>query len=157
MKIRFAEAKDIDKILALLVQVNMVHHKARPDLFKGPTTKYSKRQLESMLDDLENPIFVAVNDKDIVLGYAFCQTEQAMNDPLRTAVKTLYLDDLCVDELCRGQHVGKALYQQVLDFAKTHGYYNVTLHVWAGNTQAEQFYAAQGMTTQYRCLEQIVG
>ena len=33
-------------------------------------------------------------------------------------IKTLYLDDLCVDEACRGKHVGKALYERVLAFAK---------------------------------------
>lgn len=156
MNIRRARKRDIEKILDLLTQVNMVHHQVRPDLFNGPATKYSKEQLEQMLDISADPIFVAANESDAVLGYAFCQTEQTVGSKLRTDVKTLYLDDLCVDANCRGQHVGRELYRYVLDFAKKNGYYNVTLHVWSGNDSAEKFYAAQGMTPQFVCLEQIL-
>lgn len=156
MNIRRAQEKDIEKILDLLVQVNMVHHHVRPDLFNGPATKYSKEQLEKMLDISADPIFVATNEYDAVLGYAFCQTEQAVGSKLRTDAKTLYLDDLCVDTNCRGQHVGKTLCQYVIDFAKKNGYYNVTLHVWTGNDSAEKFYAAQGMNPQFVCLEKIL-
>lgn len=156
MNIRRAQVKDIEQILDLLTQVNMIHHHVRPDLFHGPATKYSKEQLEQMLDIEANPIFVAVNGSDAVLGYAFCQTEQTAGSKLRTDVKTFYVDDLCVDEHCRGQHVGKALFDYVIAFAKDHEYYNVTLHVWSGNDSAERFYAAQGMKPQYVCLEQIL-
>lgn len=156
MNIRNAQTKDIGKMLDLLTQVNMVHHQARPDLFRGPATKYSRAQLEQMLDIEDAPIFVAVNAQEEVLGYAFCETQQVIGSPLRTEVRTLYLDDLCVDENCRGQHVGRALYDHVIAYAKANGYYNVTLHVWAGNDSAEKFYAAQGMKPQYTCMEQIL-
>jgi len=156
MNIRRAQVKDIEKILDLLTQVNMVHHNARPDLFNGPATKYSKEQLKQMLDIEDAPIFTAADEHDEVLGYAFCRTEQITGNKLRTEVKTFYLDDLCVDEKCRGQHVGKALYDHVIDHARDNGYYNVTLHVWAGNDNAEKFYAARGMKPQFVCLEQIL-
>lgn len=156
MVIRKAKEKDIEKILDLLIQVNMVHHNARPDLFNGPATKYSKGQLMHMLDMEDAPIFVAADETDAVLGYAFCESEQILGSKLRTDVKTFYLDDLCVDEKCRGQHVGGALYKYVIDYAKNHGYYNVTLHVWSGNDTAEKFYAAQGMKPQFICMEQIL-
>lgn len=156
MNIRKAQAEDIGKMLDLLTQVNMVHHEARPDLFKGPATKYTGEQLEQMLDIEDDPIFVAADEQNAVLGYAFCKTQQVIGSPLRTEVRTLYLDDLCVDENCRGQHVGKALYDHVIAYAGTHGYYNVTLHVWAGNDSAERFYEAQGMKPQFICMEQIL-
>lgn len=156
MNIRRAKEKDIEKILELLIQVNMVHHHARPDLFKGPATKYTEEQLKKMLAADEDPVFVAVDDSDLVLGYAFCRTEQILDNKLRTDVRTLYLDDLCVDENSRGLHVGGALYRYVLAFARAHGYYNLTLHVWAGNDAAEKFYASQGMKAQFTCLEQIL-
>ena len=43
--IRRARQEDIPGILDLLVQVDMVHHRGRPDLFKGPATKYSAEEL----------------------------------------------------------------------------------------------------------------
>ena len=39
--IRRAEKKDIESINNLLMQVLEVHHKGRPDLFKGGTKKYT--------------------------------------------------------------------------------------------------------------------
>ena len=70
MSIRRAQTQDIPDILRLLVQVNMVHHKARPDLFKGPATKYSAAELEEILRDDEKPVFV-YTEGDKFLGYIF--------------------------------------------------------------------------------------
>ena len=51
MLIRKATSDEIPQILKLLVQVNMVHHNGRPDLFKGPATKYSENELKKLLRD----------------------------------------------------------------------------------------------------------
>ncbi|MBE5859235.1 MAG: GNAT family N-acetyltransferase, partial [Butyrivibrio sp.] len=58
MEIRRAQNGDINGILKLLVQVNMVHHVGRPDLFKGPTTKYSEEELKELILQDDKPIFV---------------------------------------------------------------------------------------------------
>ena len=52
MKVRRAENKDIEKILDLLIQVDMVHHNGRPDIFKGPVTKYDAEQLEDIIKEI---------------------------------------------------------------------------------------------------------
>ena len=156
MSIRRAEKRDIDDLLRLLTEVNMVHHNIRPDLFKGPATKYSREELEQKLQKEEDPIFVFTNDKDQVLGYIFCVTEVVQESPLRTGIRTLYIDDLCVYETARGQHVGRQLYEYALDYARANGFYNVTLHIWGGNDSALKFYEKMGMQNQYTCLEQIL-
>ena len=156
MSIRRAEKRDIDALLRLLTEVNMVHHNIRPDLFKGPATKYSREELEQKLQIEEDPIFVFTNDKDQVLGYIFCVTEVVQESPLRTGIRTLYVDDLCVYETARGQHVGQQLYAYAVDYARANGYYNITLHVWGGNDAAQKFYEKMGMQNQYTCLEQIL-
>ena len=156
MSIRRAEKRDIDDLLRLLTEVNMVHHNIRPDLFKGPATKYSHEELEQKLQIEEDPIFVFTNDKDQVLGYIFCVTEVVQESPLRTGIRTLYIDDLCVYETARGQHVGRQLYEYALDYARANGFYNVTLHIWGGNDSALKFYEKMGMQNQYTCLEQIL-
>lgn len=55
--IRKAKNRDIPKIMNLLVQVDMVHHKGRPDLFKGPATKYTENELADIIRDENNPVF----------------------------------------------------------------------------------------------------
>ena len=152
--IRKAAKEDIQRMIELLHQVNMVHHVIRPDLFKPHTTKYNEQELEAMLDDDSKPIFVF--DDGMVLGYAFCQVSEVKNNQLLEDIKTLYIDDICVDENARGKHVGKALYEYVLEYAKSIGCNNITLNVWEGNEPAQRFYRNMGMQVQKTTMEIIL-
>ncbi len=157
MNIRRAKEKDMDRINELLRQVCMVHHIGRPDLFKGDNNrKYTNEQLIEIIHDDQRPIFVAVDEADRVAGYAFCIFQQHMNDNILTDIKTLYIDDLCVDEEIRGQHIGKLLYAHVLEFAKGQGCYNVTLNVWSCNETAMRFYEKCGLKPQKVGMETIL-
>ena len=148
MEIRRAKEQDMDGINDLLMQVCLVHHKGRPDLFKYGAKKYTDKQLRELIADDQRPIFTAVDENDKVLGYAFCIFQQHMNDNILTDIKTLYIDDLCVDEKIRGQHIGKSLYEYVLDFAREQKCYNVTLNVWSLNESAMKFYQSCGLKPQ---------
>ena len=142
-ELRKACPRDIKRIIELLHQVNMVHHVIRPDLFKPYTTKYNEQELLAILDDDSKPIFVY--DDGEVKGYAFCQLSEVKDNLLLQDNKTLYIDDICVDEQARGQHVGKALYEYVRDYAQSIGCHNITLNVWEGNGPALSFYKNMGM------------
>lgn len=154
--IRRAAEKDIQDVLKLLVQVNMVHHHGRPDLFKGPTTKYSAGELEKLFQDETRPVFVYDDGTGHILGHAFCVHKQEIGDRILTDVKTLYIDDICVDENARGEHIGSKLYQHVIRYAKEHGFYNVTLNVWSCNPTAQRFYDACGMKPQKVGMEVLL-
>ncbi len=155
--IRNAQNKDIPRIHELLTQVNNVHAKGRPDLFKCGNRKYTDEQLEAIIADTEHtPIFVLTDDNDMVLGYCFGQVEQFINDNNRTDIKTLYIDDLCVDEAFRRRHIAKRLYDHVLDYARNNGFYNVTLNVWECNPGARAFYDRCGMKPMKTYLETIL-
>ena len=156
MEIRRAQERDMEDIDRLLVQVNMVHHRGRPDLFRAGQKKYTDDQLRALIHDDSRPIFVAVNDSQKVLGYAFCIFQQHLNDNILTDIKTLYIDDLCVDEQLRGQHIGKELYEAVLEFARESGCYNVTLNVWSLNEPAMKFYEKCGLKPQKVGMETIL-
>ena len=148
LTVRRAENRDIPKLLELLVQVDMVHHSGRPDIFKGPATKYNAQELETIIAYDKTPVFVCADDSDEVLGHAFCVHKQITNDSVMTDIKTLYIDDICVDENARGRHVGKALYDYVINYAKEYGCYNVTLNVWSCNPSALKFYEKMGLVPQ---------
>ena len=154
--IRRAETGDIPGILKLLVQVNMVHHTIRPDLFNSPATKYTEDELKALLKDENKPVFVCADENGQVLAHCFCCFKQQKGHNILTDVKTLYIDDLCVDEAHRGQHIGKAMYDFVLAFAKASGCYSVTLNVWAGNDSAKQFYDNCGMACRKYEMELIL-
>ena len=143
MNIRFAEPKDIPAIIDLLRQVGQVHHNIRPDIFRNRAQKYNEADLAALLQDPHRPIFIA--EDSAVLGYCFCILKETTNHPVLEDEKTLYIDDLCVDENCRGKHVGKQLYEHACRFARAQGCQTVTLNVWCGNDSAMAFYEKMGL------------
>lgn len=156
MTIRKAQEKDISRIIELLGQVLQIHAEIRPDIFIPDTTKYTEQELATLLKDEKKPIYVAVNEEDVCLGYAFCQVKEQPFSNNMVQFQSLFIDDLCVDRFARGQHIGESLFDYVKQEAKRMGCYEVTLNVWAGNTSAEKFYEKMGMKTKERQLEYIL-
>lgn len=155
MKIRKATVNDKPRLEELLCQVLTVHHNARPDIFKKGTKKYTSEELDAIITDPDRPIFVA-EENGKVLGYAFCIFVQHTDDNILTDIKTLYIDDLCVDEKTRGKGIGRELYNFAVAYAKETGCYNLTLNVWADNTAALGFYEALGLHKQKIGMELIL-
>ena len=147
MEIRFAAPQDVPGILNLLKQVGQMHHEGRPDIFRAGAQKYSASQVLAMLEDTKRPIFVAVEEEK-VLGYGFCIVKETVKDPVLADGTTLYIDDLCVDEGCRGQRIGVAIYETILRYAKQRKCSSITLNVWAFNESAMKFYEKLGLTPQ---------
>lgn len=156
MEIRRAKECDLEGINKLLYQVCGVHHEGRPDLFTDGGKKYNDEELLAIIHNDETPILVGVNENNRVMGYAFCVFERYDGTGAMTKRSTLYIDDLCVDEAIRGQHVGTQIYDAVLDFARKSGCYNVTLNVWYCNPSAMKFYEARGLNPLKLGMETIL-
>jgi len=153
--IRKAEIKDIPYLLKLLDEIREHHHKIRPDLFKDSGNKYNDDELKLMINDNNNPIFV-YEDNNIVIGYAMTNIIIHENHNVLTNIKTLYIDDLCVDSNYRGNNIGHKLYDYVINYAKSINCYNVTLNVWNGNDRAIKFYESLGLKIQKIGMETIL-
>ena len=149
--IRRADIEDIPRIMDLLGQVDMVHFRSRPDIFKPNTTKYTEQELCAIMADDNTPIYI-YDDGD-VKGYVFAQVLEMKNDRLLQDRKTLYIDDLCVDEAARGKHIGSQLFEFIRDYAQSIGCQAITLNVWEGNDTAQAFYLQRGMRAQKTYME----
>ena len=156
MNIRRAKTQDIPRIIELLEQVLAIHAAIRPDIFIPGTTKYTNDELEAMLKDETKPVYVAADGDDRCIGYAFCQLRKQPFSNNMVPFTSLFIDDLCVDQSARGQHIGEELFEYVKSEAKRMGCYEVTLNVWTGNTSAEKFYEKMGMKTKERQMEYIL-
>lgn len=154
--IRIAMHKDIARIMDLLHQVNDVHAEGRPDLFIKGHTKYTPEELVSIITDPATPVFVYTDDADQLLGYCFCIAQGPTSERHLAPIKTLYIDDLCVDAECQGQHIGSRLYRHVKDYAKSKGFYNITLNVWTENPGAIKFYQNIGLQPYKIGMEEIL-
>ncbi|WP_026507472.1 GNAT family N-acetyltransferase [Butyrivibrio sp. MC2013] len=156
MKIRRAVNADIPKLLDLLSQVLEIHAAIRPDIFRSGTTKYTKDELTGIIANDNTPVYVAADDDDTLMGYAFCVIKSPAFTSTMHPKSQLYIDDLCVDEKYRDRHIGRSLFEHVLAEGKRLGCYEVTLSVWAGNDAAELFYEKMGMKTKSRIMEYIL-
>lgn len=154
--IRRATAADIPQINSLLEQVLMVHHAIRPDLFKPNTKKYTDSELADIIRDDSTPIFVWVDEQDLARGYAFCQLKSTAGQNCLQPIKSIYIDDICVDEDWRGRHIASALFEHVKEYAGSIGCHNITLNVWEGNSAARAFYEKMGMGIQKTTMETVL-
>ncbi len=155
MIVRRAHERDIPKILDLLLQVLNIHAEGRPDLFIPNTTKYTIEELMVMIKDDNAPIFVADEDGE-VLGYAFTVMKRRLHNNNMTDIKTLFIDDLCVDEKARGKNVGRHIFDYVKAYAEAENVYHITLNVWSFNDPAIGFYEKVGMRPMETVMELIL-
>lgn len=156
--VRPLEEQDVPKVMDLLEQVNLVHFNGRPDIFKHDTKFTEEDVKRSFIGNEMAPVFVCVEvnseGKEAVLGHAFCEIQESLGNSVVQAKRSLYIDDICVDEKARGKGIGRRLYNHVLEFAKKDGDFdNITLNVWNFNEPAYNFYIEMGMTPQRTIME----
>lgn len=154
INIRKAEKSDVPRIAELLSQVHAIHAELRPDIFRKGSRKYNESEIEEMENNPAHIILVGEHEGK-VYGYIMCDIQSYTGD-CYIEHKTLYIDDICVDEEAHGLHVGSGLYEHAVELARKNGCYNVTLNVWKGNTNALEFYKHCGMTEQKTVMEQIL-
>ena len=145
MIIRKANTSDYKGIERLLVEVNNLHQKLRPDIFVENAVKYNENQFDEMISNDSTPVFVAVDGNGNIMGHMFCEMRDFSKLHVFKDFKSLFIDDLCVEKCARGQGVGKALYEFAIGYARENGCYDVTLNVWEGNNSARAFYEKMGM------------
>ena len=155
ISVRRTKESDIFAIMELLKQVNLTHYNGRPDLF-NKTTKYTEDELREILDNDRTPVFVCVDEDEHVMGHGFCILQRPDNTKLCKDNLMLYIDDICVDEAARGAHVGTAIYEHILDYARKCGCYNITLNVWTCNPGAMKFYEKLGLVPYKFGMEKIL-
>ena len=156
ISIRKAESRDIPKLSELLSEVLELHAKIRPDIFISGSTKYTASELADILANDQTPVFVAVDENDTVRGYVFCQIKRQPFSTNMKDFKTLFIDDLCIDESCRGAHIGTKLFDFALGYAKEEGCYDLKLNVWEGNDSARAFSEKMGMFVKENQMEILV-
>ena len=154
--IRKAKEKDIPRILELLSQVLEIHASIRPDIFIPGTTKYTNEELVGIPRSENTPVYVAVDENDETIGYAFCVLKQQPFSNNMVQFSSFFIDDLCVDEKYRGKKIGETLFQYVKQEAKRLGCYEITLNVWEGNDAAKRFYEKMKMKVKESQMELIL-
>lgn len=147
--IRIGAEKDFDAVNSLRLEVNALHVKGEPQIFKGftePMQEYLKEYFDSA-----NKILLVYEENGIVCGYAMLEIVEKPERPHAYASKFLHIEELGVAKNFRGKGIGRSLIAKTKEIAREKGLSEVELDVWAFNESAVKFYHDLGFET-YREL-----
>ena len=141
--IRLAENKDVPSLVELLVQVCNHHNELYPDIFKKDGNKYTNDKIEQILLDFGYIVLVAEID-GVVRGMAISKIIDRPELSQAKATRTVFVEDLSVEENFRHIGLGTALIGKIEEIAKKQNAKQVELNCWYANTSAYEFYQCLG-------------
>ncbi len=155
--VRLANLNDANEIANILFQIQEIHHLGRPDLFKSESRKYDRVQVEDIINKPESVVFSATNSENKIVGYCICYIREVNETDSAKSRKILFVDDLCVDESFRGNHIGETLFNSVREYAISQNDFDaINLNVWEFNQSAIKFYEKMELKTMTRIMELVL-
>ncbi len=154
MRVRPATAGDAQAIAVLNAEVQELHARTLPQLFKPPDPASFSAAIAELLAGPQNRVFIADEDGEAV-GYLYAQVVRRPESALRHALDLVYIHHIAVRRTHRGQGCGEALVQRALALAREEGIARVELDVWSFNEGARAFFRRQGFTVfnERMCIE----
>ena len=143
--IRIADMNDLAGINVLHAQLHIQHIGYRPDIFAPIEQPVFDTLMIPYIKDDGKDIVISEND-GVIDGYAaisVCDTSKGAGEILPFTF--VEVNELCVAENAHRKGIGTALLDTVKSYAKDRGAKFVELGVNAQNTQAQEFYKANGM------------
>ena len=152
MEIRFAEKEDLAAVNRLRKQVNDIHVKGRPEIFKDGFRDELRDYIYEIFYDPQKKIVVCDNDGEIC-GFAVLNHVVRPENPFMYERNFLDIDELGVDEECRRHGIATEIIEFIGEFARSEGFDRIELNMWEFNSDALAFYEAAGFRTYRRYME----
>ena len=144
MRIRKAVSTDSLLLSSLCVDVQSLHAKHHPDLFKMPkSNNFAVSFFDEILADPATSIFIA-EDNGQALGYTLCKLIERPENLFKFAVRYLDVDQISVRSMAQGQGVGAALIKQAELLAREANAQRIHLDSWGFNIEAHAFFEKMG-------------
>ena len=146
IKIIPAETRHAEMISFLNNEVQAVHAKVFPHIFKPPSkNSFSASEVIELIHKPGTVINVADYNGSIV-GYAYAEIRQYPEDSIQYGQNVIYLHHISVRQSSRRKGVGQALIQALMRLARERKISIVMLDVWSFNTDARAFFKKQGFS-----------
>jgi len=147
--IRRANEKDFTGLRELYHQVDALHHRALPQLFKAPddilrTSEFIQEQLSQ-----EETLLLVAERSGQVIGFVLAVIHQR-DHPLLIPFRVVHIDEIVVDEQFFGTGLAQKLVEQVDRWAQEKDAREIQLQVFEFNQRAVAFYEKVGFTTASR-------
>ena len=154
MSVRLAKENELERVNELRRQVNDLHVKGRPDIFKPGFPKELSDHVYTIRNDPKQRIVVCERG-GLICGFAVLNHITRPETPFMTERDYLDIDEFCVDEAYRRTGVGTELMQFIRSYAEELGFSRIELNMWEFNADALAFYEEIGFTTYRRYMEWI--
>ena len=151
MKIRKAKIEDVEQISKIMQEVQDLHIKNRPDIFKNKKIKEIKEDALEKINSLDITIIVAEENEEI-LGIAICKVKEVINHINLKDTKVLSIDELGVKSNSQRKGIGRLLINQAKKIAKEKSCKRLELNCWQFNSALE-FYKKVGFEEQRTMFE----
>jgi ribosomal protein S18 acetylase RimI-like enzyme len=144
--------KDHKAIAALNEEVQNLHARIHPDLFKPHNPTAMEAALQVMLSDANSRCYLA-RENGLDVGYALFFIKEIKENAFHYAINTLYIDQISVLSSHRKSGVGALLMQQAEKLAAENSIRRIELDHWSANTVAASYFRKNGYSL---CKERLV-
>ena len=150
--VRYAKSEELESVNNIRKQVNEVHVKGRPDIFREDGWQFIEPFVYTRFDEENNGVIVAVIEDEIV-GFAVVQYIVRPESPFNKERKFFHIEEFGVDENHRRKGIATAMIDFAKDDAKKRGFERIELDMWEFNDCALAFYESAGLKTYRRYME----
>ena len=148
MNIRRAAIDDIKTLVALNAYVQKSHSTFEPNIFRA---EIGDTELQAFFSEVLrkacNMVFLAFSERTPV-GYIWFEIQDLSQNPFKFGRKQAYIHHIAVDAGVRRKGVASQLFSIVEEEARLCGISQILLDVWSKNHNAQEFFCAQGFSTQ---------
>jgi GNAT superfamily N-acetyltransferase len=144
MNIRTATSQDSLLLSSLCQNVQSLHAKHHPDIFKTPPSEdFAVAFFDEILADTNVTAFIAEENGQAV-GYILSKLIERPENPFIFPMRYLLIDQISVRPTKQGDGIGTALMKQAEKHAKELGVNKIQLDSWGFNTKAHVFFENMG-------------
>lgn len=150
--LELAQLSDREAVNTLAREVHAMHVSWRPDIYVMADEMYPE---ERFLTEIQNRNLYIARLADMTVGYVLLKIRN-YDMPGHVKRRVMILDEICVEESCRNQGIGKEMMADIRALAKAFGCTDMQLGVYPQNDAAVAFYQKCGFTIQNITMQRNV-
>ncbi|MCD8131205.1 MAG: GNAT family N-acetyltransferase [Lachnospiraceae bacterium] len=150
--VRCAKREELEAVNKIRKQVNEVHVKGCPDIFREDGWEFIEPFVYTRFEEENSEVIAAAIEGEIV-GFAVIQYIEKPESPYNKERKYCHIEEFGVDENHRRKGIAAAMIDFVKEAAKKRGFKRIELDMWEFNDGALSFYERAGFKTFRRFME----
>jgi GNAT superfamily N-acetyltransferase len=150
--VRRAVMEDLPALIAMLDEVDDLHRKALPWLFRQVEAPQLAGFLEDYISEQDRTMLLAATPEEALAGVLYMFVRQPARAPIVQPTLIAEIDAVVVGRSVRRQGVGTRLVHAALQWAGEKGATRTELRVYEFNGAARAFWASVGFQTLSRRL-----